>query len=335
MAHRNDSLSHEFPQPKPYLDKDLTSPVTGTMIAATDHDDEVPATYMISATSTARDTSAPPDFLMATWPQTLEPGPKIFSPIIRQPIPELPQSTRFNKHDLPSTLAICASCRQPLPSTLTSPAAEVPTRDMLRRNFRDAATLNKDQMTDSPTAEQLAHSILTTQADNHKAALTSTGTPADLPAEPTPNGSHDHPPAPFKSDMTSQQCTLNADVPLGMAQASSTFPWCIGRPVAMDLLACRNLRALLRARRFHARRLGQLRRHVSHTATLRRHSRDSIPRLTGQQPRILATRAPWQGVELFLAMSDTADDVRKWCDIALVMTLIGWRRPARLARHGV
>ncbi|KAH7955256.1 hypothetical protein HPB51_028142 [Rhipicephalus microplus] len=37
--------------------------------------------------------------------------------------------------------------------------------------------------------------------------------------------------------------------------------------------------------------------------------------------------------DVIAPMSDTADDVRKWYDIALVMTLIGWRRPARLARH--
>ncbi|KAH8031219.1 hypothetical protein HPB51_014055 [Rhipicephalus microplus] len=71
-----------------------------------------------------------------------------------------------------------------------------------------------------------------------------------------------------------QAASTSTDVPLATARASATSLWRIGRPVSVDLFACRDPRALLRARRFYVRRLGHLRRHGRRSVML---STEAIP----------------------------------------------------------
>nr|XP_037275986.1 mucin-2-like [Rhipicephalus microplus] len=246
------------PQPSidHYLDIKATTtstsdPVAGTSNPAPDHDQEVedaptatdppsekcipsepayaatshlPAICTSSAISTARDTMDPPDFTTATLPHTSESSADNLAPAVHLSVAE-PSVSLMSEGDSLPTPTLCVSCQQRPAWPSQFAAAEVEANShQAWPNFRDAATMTdapKDDMPGPPMTQQTAPCVPLTQADNHQAASTNTGTPADLLIEPPPTWSHDRPPVSLKGDTTSQQSTLNSDVPLATARASS------------------------------------------------------------------------------------------------------------------
>nr|XP_037276032.1 putative protein TPRXL [Rhipicephalus microplus] len=215
--------------PQPSIDRDratpATTPPTSDPVArksksAPEHDDQVddaptstgfstergvplePANAGLSLVPATCTSSSTPDnsgrsvFTTATSPHALEPAATtdIVVPAIRPPIAEASPST-VSEDDSQPALTRRTSCKQPLSPTSTSPAAEVPARDMLRPNFRDAAG-------------QTARFVPPMQADNHQAAATSTGTPFNPQA--TTSGLNNHPSEPLTLDGNYQTCVRNA-----------------------------------------------------------------------------------------------------------------------------
>ncbi|XP_049267226.1 uncharacterized protein LOC125756460 [Rhipicephalus sanguineus] len=135
---------------------------------------DLPAICTSSPTSTAHDTSDTSGSTTATSPHALEPAidTDTMKPAIRPPIPEASPAMMPNEPAF-STSTLCASCQQELPSSSTSPAAEVQAPNQLRPNVRDAATMTEnpeDHPPGSPQVDQTAYALPATQADNPPAA---------------------------------------------------------------------------------------------------------------------------------------------------------------------
>ncbi|KAH7985499.1 hypothetical protein HPB52_025601 [Rhipicephalus sanguineus] len=134
---------------------------------------DLPAICTSSPTSTAHDTSDTSGSTTATSPHALEPAidTDIMNPAVRPPIAEA--SSAMSNEPAFSTSTLCASCQQELPSSSTSPAAEVQAPNQLRPNVRDAATMTEnpeDHPPGSPQVDQTAYALPATQADNPPAA---------------------------------------------------------------------------------------------------------------------------------------------------------------------